>query len=363
MTQSLRKGIEEESFTGTRSGQTRGLANQIAGGLPGFSTEPDARVIEFATAPHDCVSALIDEVLSQRRMLSRKLLEIGNYVVVPGASIPLSGEDAFCITDEENPYYRFIRQHYGGRVVTSSTHVSIGIEDPEQIMRVCRVLRCEAALFLALTAASPFYRGELTGYHSTRWHLFPQVPEKVPLFPDHASFMGWVQQQLGSGAMFNTRHLWLSVRPNGPRTPHQLSRVELRICDRVEDHSFLRALVEFLEWRVLQILGDPHLDPLLEAGLDPGHLTEVIRTNEAAAARDSLDARILEWRSGRKLPVREWIEGFLVACPATLLLAPLRRRLQEGSPAQRWLRRYRSGESIEEIVADTIEQDTEGNDS
>ena len=39
--------------------------------------------------------------------------------------------------------------------------------------------------------------------------------------------------------MRNERHLWTSVRPNGPDRPHSLNRLELRICDLVTDPADL----------------------------------------------------------------------------------------------------------------------------
>jgi gamma-glutamyl:cysteine ligase YbdK (ATP-grasp superfamily) len=39
-----------------------------------------------------------------------------------------------------------------------------------------RLLRCEAALLLALSASSPFLDGQATGAHSQRWLQFPLTP-------------------------------------------------------------------------------------------------------------------------------------------------------------------------------------------
>ena len=41
----------------------------------------------------------------------------------------------------------------------------------------------------------------------------------VPLFRDHQHYIEWVEEQMSTGAMRNERHLWTSVRPNGPRRP------------------------------------------------------------------------------------------------------------------------------------------------
>ena len=38
--------------------------------------------------------------------------------------------------------------------------------------------------------------------------------------------------------MQNIRHFWSSIRPNGPKRPLILDRLELRICDFVSDIDF-----------------------------------------------------------------------------------------------------------------------------
>ena len=55
------------------------------------------------------------------------------------------------------------------------------------------------------------------------------------LFANHGHYVGWVEEQLETGNMTNERHFWTSVRPNGPKRPYQLNRLELRICDLITD--------------------------------------------------------------------------------------------------------------------------------
>ena len=45
----LTKGIEEEVYTGTWQGEVVGLSHRVAAAFPGFTTEPDARNVEFTT--------------------------------------------------------------------------------------------------------------------------------------------------------------------------------------------------------------------------------------------------------------------------------------------------------------------------
>ena len=120
-------------------------------------------------------------------------------------------------------------------IFSLGTVSNIGFEDTEKLMQACRLIRLEAPLYLALSASSPFIDGKATGYHSTRWAVFPQTPSYVPLFEDHDHHIHWVNEQLNQGTMQNVRHLWLSVRPNGDHRPYNLNRLELRICDLIVD--------------------------------------------------------------------------------------------------------------------------------
>ncbi|MFM8009341.1 MAG: glutamate-cysteine ligase family protein, partial [Dolichospermum sp.] len=127
----------------------------------------------------------------------------------------------------------------------------------------------EAPLFLAMSASSPFLDGKTTGYHSTRWGIFPQTPDFVPLFTSHGHHIQWVNEQLVAGKMQNVRHLWASVRPNGDRRPYELNRLELRICDLVTDPIALLAITALLEARLIQIIEDHTIDPLTQSPFSP----------------------------------------------------------------------------------------------
>ena len=309
---------------------------------------------------------LLSELMKQRCSLRRFLREIGGYTLIPGCTLSLTGTDTFQISDPDNPYYRYIRDSYGTDVVTASSHLNVGVEDPETLLRAYRVVRCEAAMYLAWTAASPFLNGEVTGFHSTRWHIFPKTPAIVPFFRDYGHFVEWVEARLDDSSMQNPRHLWLAVRPNGPASPRELSRLELRICDRVSCPLALKAMVSLLEARTWNVLEDEALDPLLR--LDDDRLQRLVAENEEAVARESLDAKITEWRTGKTIAVRDWLADTVselqpIAREHGLdeYMLPISERLEEGNLAQQWLAQIRRGRTPQSIVAqatlDMAEQD------
>ena len=251
------------------------------------------------------------------------------------------------------------------RVVTASVHINLGLTAMEPLFAALRLLRCEGALLLALSASSPFLDHQLSGAHSHRWLQFPLTPAHTPLFTSHAHYIAWMEEQLRSGAMVNVRHLWTSVRPNGDRRPHDLNRVEIRICDLIHDPLLLLAVTAFAELRVQQLLADPGAhDPLRASSFSPEGLAELADANDRAAAANSLDAPLRHWRTGQWLTARDWIGAELeemaplaasldlaeVLEPLRSLLLPLERG--GGNTAMRWLARYQSGASVATIVAE-----------
>ena len=140
----LLKGLEEEVYVGTKDADIVPLSHKIAADLSGFVTEPDSRNVEYTTAPYRSYRTMLDRLMSQRARLRRYVQELGDYTLIPGSTLSLEGEDAFVISNPNNPYYRFIRDTYGSTVVTASTHINIGISDPERLMAAYRVLRAEA---------------------------------------------------------------------------------------------------------------------------------------------------------------------------------------------------------------------------
>ncbi|MFT4842358.1 MAG: putative glutamate--cysteine ligase [Planctomycetota bacterium] len=365
----LTKGLEEEVYTGTLDADPVPLSHRIAADMSGFVTEPDARNVEYTTDPYRSYQVLLDRLMAKRCQLRRYLVQVGDYTLIPGSTLSLEESDEFVISNPNNPYYRFIRDTYGTKVVTASTHINVGIPEPDALIAAYRLLRAEASMYLALTANSPFLRGKPTGAHSNRWLVFPQTPPNVPFFTSHDHFRKWVAAQIESGAMFNPRHLWLSIRPNGDATPTEIERLELRICDRISQPRILGAVIALFEARIWQVLeglerGDRDLDPL--AFRDDRELQEISLRNEHRAAESSLDATITDWRTGKDLPMREWVEACWRSCLPTARahgfedrLEPIGEILADGNLAQQWLAQVATGLSPREVLRRSIVELTE----
>lgn len=363
----LSKGFEVEMYTGTPQGDVVGLSDKIVADLEGFVREPDSRNVEYTTAPLCNYERLLCALVRPRRELRKYLQNLGDYTLIPGSTLPLGGTEKFYRSDPQNPYHDYIEQTYGTDVVTASIHINVGIADPEQLMRAIRLVRVEAPLYLAMSASSPFLGGKVTGYHSTRWHLFPKTPAFVPLFESHRHFIDWTETQLQQKTMQNVRHLWSSVRPNGDRRPYNLNRLELRICDLMVNPIALLAITALLEARIWQILENPDLDPLQRSQLPENSraqdLVEISDQNEILAAHQSLDAQLRHWKDGSPISARDWIEQiYAEVWPIakkqgfSCFLSPVKKLLRDGSTAQQWLRLSEQGHEPRWIIQQAIQE-------
>ena len=353
------KGFEVELYTGLADGTVVGCSAEAAAALDGFVTEPDCRNLEYTTAPAASYREQLELLLEPRRRL-RHWLQGRSLTLLPGSTLSTGDSHRFERSDPDNPYHGYIEATYGTRVVTASVHINLGLTDMEGLFAACRLVRCEAALLLAISASSPFLDGACTGAHSQRWLQFPLTPQAVPLFESHRHYIDWVEQQLQLGTMQNVRHLWTSVRPNGDNRPHDLNRLEIRICDLITDPLVLLAVTAFAEARIHQLLREPELhDPQCASSLSLEQLAELADANDQAAARRSLDALLRHWRTGESVLARQWLaaelEGLAPLAQELGLdrwLAPLQTVLQHGNQAQQWLESHAGGMAVGALIAE-----------
>ena len=362
----LSKGFEVEIYTSTPTGDAVGFSDRIVANLHGFVREPDSRNVEYITPPFHKYEPLLMALVEPRQKLRSYLRSLGDYTLMPGSTLALGGVDHFYRSDPQNPYHDYIEQTYGTDVVTASIHINVGIPDLELLIAACRLIRLEAPLYLALSAASPFLDGKATGFHSSRWQMFPKTPKLVPLFNSHRHFVEWTEQQLQLGTMQNVRHLWSSVRPNGDNRPYNLNRLELRISDLVIDPVALLAITALLEMRLHQFLEagiGSSLDPLAPnaSKFSSSELEAIADQNEIAAAGNSLDAVLTHWQTGEQITAREWISNQYEEqrsrakdAGVWCFLSPLKKILEQGNEAQCWLSAYHNGISPRQIMTDAI---------
>ena len=359
----LLKGFEVELFTGTFAGENVGVASAITKDLSDFVKEPDQRNLEYITIP-DQRYAVLKHALLLPRIKLRKWLDCKKLTILPGSTLSLGNTTNFERSEVENPYHSYIEKNYGTKVVTASIHINLGIENLSLLFSALRLVRCEASLFLALSASSPFLEGKATGVHSQRWMQFPKTPSNVPMFCDHSHYVKWVEEQLSQGNMHNERHLWTSVRPNGPERPHILNRIELRICDLIANVDLLLAITALLELRIINLKNNiKKYDPIAASSKTQTELALLSDENDLNAAKFSLDANLFHWRNGKKIKCRDWINQLLLDVKPLAkeldmleLLQPIESVLINGNQSMIWLDSYAKGVSIQSLLQNGISE-------
>ena len=100
-------------------------------------------------------------------------------------------------------------------------HVHVGIDDADKAIHVANGMRVHVPLLLALSANSPFWRGQATGLASTRMPIFRQFPRvgMPPAYRDWKDFER-AHRRHGRGQDRRGLHLPLVRRPPAPELRH-----------------------------------------------------------------------------------------------------------------------------------------------
>ena len=363
----LNKGLEVELYAGTKEGEVLPLSTKIIEYLPDFSQEPDQRNFEYITKPTRDYTELFKEIAQPRINIRNFLKRLDdNLVLIPGSTIPLAFDKSSYPSKPDEPYHKYILNTYKTSIITTSLHINIGIYDYENLFKLLCALRLDTPLFLALSASSCFHNGKLTGFHSYRWHSFPKTRAFVPFFTNHNSYINWTNEQLSLKSMQNIRHLWTSIRPNGPKRPFELNRIEIRICDLVTDITKALAIVSFIECIIQKyLLEDSWPKIIRNSQSNLNEIVALIEKQEELVAKDSLDAQVWDWRNDTKKEAREIIESLYKDLTNTAdklnvlnFLRPITDILRDGNEATQFLSIYNGTKSVQKTIQHFIEQFT-----
>jgi carboxylate-amine ligase len=265
--------------------------------LAGYvSAETHQAAIELRTDPHGSVSTVIEQLRRLRIQLAALLGQMGLAAAAAGAH-PLALWSETRVTSASR--YQLIRQtmrDLATREPTFALHIHIAVPDPERAIDLYNRLRAHLPLLLALSGNSPFWRGRDSGFASIRTVLFQAFPRTgVPR--RYGSYSDWVETvdlHLRAGAIPEPNFLWWDVRPQ-PR----LGTVEVRVMDaqsRIHDTATLVALTQ----------------SIAKLELEEGYASEaiissdeVLAENHFLAARDGVDARLIDPTTESLRPLRE----------------------------------------------------------
>jgi carboxylate-amine ligase len=220
-------------------------------------------------------------------------------------------------------------QYVARRELIFGLHIHIGVDDPEKAIQVVNGLLVELAALLALSASSPFWRGEPTGLASSRQMVFAAFPRSgpPPRFRDYADYAEVVGQLEKTGCIADYTHIWWDIRLH-PRW----GTVEVRICDAVTRVEHAVALAAYCQ-ALVKLLSERY-DRSEEI---PSYHRILTTENKWLAARYGLEAPVMDLASGRRNRV-----------PVAHLI---RRTLRDIEPHARELGSERELEGIREILA------------
>src|SRR3954467_1506282 len=267
--------------------------------------ETHAAVIELATGIHTTVSDAVAELGGLRARLSAALAPLGLRAAAAGTHPTAVWSDSVV---SSHPRYRAIEEStrvLARREPTLAMHVHVGVPTPHAAVQVANHIRVHLPLLLALSANSPYWQGRATGFASTRPSLFGAFPRWG--FPRRfRSYRDWtetVDLMVRSGAIPDSSYLWWDVRLQ-PR----FGTVEIRIMDaqtRIEDVDASAALVQAL---VRVELNSPLASPWHTEA------SEIIQENRFLAARDGMEALLIDPESGGRVPPITLLDTVLRAC-------------------------------------------------
>ena len=316
-------------------------------------------VLEIATPVCRTAADVMDELLKLRgyvgEVANKKGLRVGS-----AGTHPFSLFERQRITARDR--YRNLvdqLQYVARRELIFGMHVHVAVDDAEKAIQIVNGMLVELPTLLALSASSPFWRGEPTGLSSSRQMVFAAFPRSgpPPRFKDYGDYAEVVGQLEKTGCIADYTHIWWDVRLH-PR----LGTVEIRICDAVTavDHAvaltaYCQALVKDLCERYDSGEGIPTFHRILT--------TE----NKWLGARYGLEAPLIDLETGRRnrIPVAQLVRRTLRRLEpharelgSERELEGIREILRRGNGADRQLRTYNANRDVVEVVreiADTTE--------
>ena len=308
-------------------------------------------VLEIATPVCD-TPAEVDRELRKLReyvasVASQKSLRVGS-----AGTHPFSLFEAQRITARDR--YRALvdqMQYVARRELIFGLHIHVAVDDAEKAIQVVNGLLVELPLLLALSASSPFWRGEATGLASTRQLVFAAFPRSgpPPRFRDYADYAEVVGQLEKTGCIADYTHIWWDIRPH-PR----LGTVEVRVCDSVSRVEHAVALAAYCQALVKMY------SERFDRGEEIRSYHRILTSeNKWLAARYGLEAPLMDLatEARNRVPVAQLIRRRLkeLAPHAKELgsedaLEGIREILSGGNGADRQLRVFNANRDLTEVV-------------
>jgi carboxylate-amine ligase len=350
-------GIEEELMI--VDGETHQLVNAIESLLEDgddgdIKPELMESVLEIATKPHPDAPAAGDQLRALRRQVRER-------AGMRDLCIGSAGTHPFAMWEDQRivarPRYRDLisaLRFVARQELIFGMHVHVGLDDPEKAIHVANGMRVHVPVLLALSANSPFWRGDATGLLSTRTPIFRAFPRvgMPPAYADWADYERSIEFMVSSGVMEDYTYLWYDVRPHP-----DLGTVEIRCCDsqtRVEHTIALAALIQAMVRELAE-----HYESGQKLGDYPWQMLD---ENKWLAARHGLDGEIVDLPSSQRVSTKALTRRLLERLTphaqdlgSAGALDGIEDLLERGNGASRQIVVYEANHDLGEVMAEIVQ--------
>ena len=259
--------------------------------------------VEVTSGVGDTVAAAVDDIADAIAAVREITNPLGVELLCAG-SHPFAQWYEQSVTDKTR-YNTLIErtQWWGRNMMIWGIHVHIGVDDVNKVLPIVNALAVYLPHLQALSASSPFWAGERTGYASNRSLVFQQLPTAGLPWPlaDWAEYESYLDDMVATGVMEDATEVRWDIRP-APKW----GTIEVRACDGMSTLPELAAVAALVQTLV------EHFSRELDAGRE---LTIIqpwfVRENKWRAARYGLDARVIVDRQGTQIPVADHIRETL----------------------------------------------------
>ena len=261
--------------------------------------------VEVTSGIGDTVAAATDDIADAIAAVRRVTDPLGVELLCAG-SHPFAQWYEQEVTDSTR-YHTLIErtQWWGRNMMIWGIHVHVGVDDVTKVFPIINALSIYLPHLQALSASSPFWAGERTGYASNRSLVFQQLPTAGLPWPldDWAQFEGYLDDMVRTGVMHDATEVRWDIRP-APRW----GTIEVRACDGMSTLPELAAVAS-----LVQVLVE-HFSRELDAGRElPRIQPWFVRENKWRAARYGLDARVIVDREGHEEAVTDHLRATMEA--------------------------------------------------
>jgi carboxylate-amine ligase len=280
-------------------------------GNPHIIPEYNQATVEINTRICGNVREMERDVISLVSTIRNNCRDLG--IVISGG-----GTHPFCSRFAKvTPIPRFLAMereegYLGYTSTTYALHVHIGMNNGEETIAVMKSLRPYLPLLLALSASSPFWWGNDSGFASYRQRVLSSLRSYgiPPYFESWEEFCRFSESARRAGLLstFEDIHWDMRPRPDMGTLEVRVMDSQTTINEAVMLSAFVRVLVEYICRRC-------------RAGLNEGVLRPlplwVESENHYRATHSGLDAIIIEDASGKTVPIRKVIEDTIKAVAGT----------------------------------------------